>query len=269
MASGFRLHVDTGQGQPSLSSPGLKCAVLEGVPWGWGDRGPAPHPPAGPDSASLRRGLPGLPLCRGCQGSGSLAQELRWLQAIKGMLVFVYCSAGSACDVLFCFLHTERKAFGARKQSGFLAPLPSSGWPEIGLRGLLQREAGLWSQMDLDWFCPVHFRYAFELCCWRRLLRVPWTAKRSNQSILKEINPEYSLEGLMLKLQYFGHLVQRANSLKKTLMLGKIERRRRRGRQRMRWLDGITNSMGMSLTKLQESKGQKSLLCCSPLGRKE
>ena len=88
---------------------------------------------------------------------------------------------------------------------------------------------------------------AFELWCWRRLLRVPWTARRSNQSILKEISPGCALEGLMLKLklQYFGHLMQRADSLEKTLMLGEIEGRRRRGRQRMRWLDGITNSMNM------------------------
>ena len=94
----------------------------------------------------------------------------------------------------------------------------------------------------------------FELWCWRRLLGAPWTARRSNQSILKEISPEYSLEGLMLKLklQYFGHLMQRANSLEKTLMLGKIEGRRRRGRQRIRWLDDITNLMDMSLSKPQE-----------------
>ena len=95
---------------------------------------------------------------------------------------------------------------------------------------------------------------AFELWCWRRLLRVPWTARRSNQSILKEISPGCSLEGLMLKLklQYFGHLMQTADSLKKTLMLGKIEGRRRRGQQRMRWLDGITNSMDMGLGGLRE-----------------
>jgi len=137
------------------------------------------------------------------------------------------------------------------------------------------------------WFFPVvmygceswtikkaeHWRTdAFELWCWRRLLRVPWIAKRSTQSILKAINPEYSLEELVLKLklQYFGHLMRRADSLEKTLMLEKIEDRKRRGQQRIRWLDGITDSMDMNLKKtLWDSEGHRSLVCCSPRACKE
>ena len=121
----------------------------------------------------------------------------------------------------------------------------------------------MWRQISRNYLIWID---AFELWCWRRLLRVPWTARRSNQSILKEISPEYSLERLMLKLklQYFGHLMRRADSLEKTLMLGKIEGRRRRGWQRMRWLDGHEFDQVPGV-----GDGQGSLLCCSPWGHKE
>ena len=111
----------------------------------------------------------------------------------------------------------------------------------------------------------------FELCCWRRLLRVPWTARRSNQSILKEINPLISLEGMMLKLklQYFGHLMRSVDSLEKTVMLGGIRGRRRRGRPRMRWLDGITDSMDLNLLTPGVGDGQGGLACCDSWGHEE
>ena len=150
------------------------------------------------------------------------------------------------------WVHSSKKSFIFRFL--FLGGKNSKPYLHLITEGQSDWERSIRKSSDFDAGSYPGWTDAFELWCWRRLVRVPWTARRSNQSILKEISPEYSLEGLMLKLkqQYFGHLMRRTDSLEKTLMLGKNEGGRRRGQQRMRWLDGITDSMNMSLSKLQE-----------------
>ena len=160
------------------------------------------------------------------------------------------------CVGIYCSSAVQQLAYRGwhqeNRQEEFFDWRRERGWEVVELKNHHNRDGG---QAAISHHLHLMWRTdAFELQCWRRLLRVPWTSRRSNQSILKEISPEYSLEGLMLKLklQYFGHLMQRTESLEKTLMPEMVEGGRRRGRQRMRWLDGITNLMDMGLSKLQE-----------------